>query len=353
MPPPVTGMTLLTERIIKRLQEAGPVTFLNWSPSAPGNKFRSRVERALRTIGCVCRLLMHGPVHDARLYLVASSRAGLLMTAILASVGRMLGYRLYLHHHTYYYIDRYDWRVAWINRTMGPQGTHIVHTAEMAEDFRVQYPSQSRFKYVLPSVFALPLGRPRDIVAAPFRLGHMGNLMMEKGLDLVIESFRNLRKQGRDVRLVLGGPFQTAEAERLVRRTIQEHPQDVEYQGPVYGEAKGRYFQAIDCFLFPSRSESWGIVLNEAMAAGVPGIAFARGCTATLVGNAGAGLIVENGADFVGEACRQITTWIDSAEEYRKASCAAIQRADELNRRGKTELDRFAEIMFAPLPSSG
>jgi glycosyltransferase involved in cell wall biosynthesis len=351
LPPPVTGMTLLTEQVLRRLQSAGRVTFLNWSPGLPANRMRAKFKRFFRTLGCLLRLLRHGRVQHARLYIVCSSKAGLLMTGVLVNAGRWLGYRVYLHHHTYYYLDRHDWRMAWIDRSLGPHGVHIVHCPQMAGDFRATYPTQHRFEFLLPSVFALPVGQPRQSTAVPFRLGHLGNLMVDKGLDLALETACALYAKGRAVRLRLAGPCYTREARRMVQRALRENACLVEYVGPVYGQAKADFLGGIDCFLLPSRSESWGIVLNEAMAAAVPVIACRRGCSATLVGDR-AGLIVDHEARYVELAVKQIEAWIDHADEYRGASQAAVQQAEYLHQQGQLQLDQFAERMFEPLDAA-
>ncbi len=45
--------------------------------------------------------------------------------------------------------------------------------------------------------------------SGPFYLGHISNLQLAKGLDLVLDVFRELRAQARDgVRLILAGPDQ-------------------------------------------------------------------------------------------------------------------------------------------------
>jgi glycosyltransferase involved in cell wall biosynthesis len=348
LPPPVTGMTLLTERILERLRQTGPVTVCNWSPYRGAVGWRARASRFFRTIGCLLRLVRHGRVQNARLYLVCSSKAGLIMTGILVNVGRWLGYHVCLHHHTYYYIDRYDWRMAWIDRSLGPDGTHIVHCPQMADDFRRMYSTLRRFEYLLPGVFSLAVGQPRQSAASPFRLGHLGNLMIPKGLDLVLETVCALHKRGRSVQLRLAGPFHTQQAARMVEQALKENAALVEYDGAIYGQAKAEFYGAIDCFLLPSRSESWGIVLNEAMAAGAPVIACRRGCTATLVGD-GAGLIIDDESPFVELAVKKIERWMDNPDEYRAASLAAVTQANSLNEQGQQQLDQFAEQMFMPI----
>jgi glycosyltransferase involved in cell wall biosynthesis len=132
-------------------------------------------------------------------------------------------------------------------------------------------------------------------------------------------------------------------------RSLVEFPGKVCHLGPVYDDAKLEFFRSIDVLLFPTRyrEESWGIVLNEALAAGVPVITFDRGCTRTVVGER-AGLVVSRDRDFVEPAVRQIEQWIDYPDTYREASGAAVAQAEYLHREGQRQLDEFAQHMFAP-----
>ena len=351
LPPPVTGLAVLTEKVVDRMRQAGQVTTLNMSPGHIPNRLVFRTLRFLRTLACLGRLIARGRGRNTRLYIVANSKGGLLTTLALVNAGRLMGYPIYLHHHAYFYIDEYDWRMAQINRSLGDRGVHVVHCPQMADDFRKRYPSKLPFEYVLPSVFSLPLAAPRRSTRVPIQIGHMGNLSVAKGLDLVLETVQELKRSGRQIQLCLAGPFHTKEAKRIVERAEAEHPGLITYVGPVYGEAKAEYFRSIDCFLLASRSESWGIVLNEAMAAGVPVIACRRGCTETLVGD-GAGLVVKDSTQFVELAVRQMQTWMDDAAQYHTASSAAIQQAAMLEREGQEQLDAFAEHMVSPLSAS-
>ncbi len=347
VPPPVTGMTLFTAQVVDALREAGPTTFLNGSPGTQRRGLRFRTRRVTWAIGSISRLLAHGRVRNSRLYLAAnSSRGGLLLTGLVAAVATRLGHSVYLHHHSYAYIDGYDWRMAWIDRAMRPGGVHVVHAQQMIDDFRSRYPTSCGFATVYPSVVSIELGQAKTAAGAPFRLGHLSNLMRAKGLDLVLETFDRLRSAGRDVRLQLAGPFHTPEAKTLVEQAIARHGDSIQYEGPLYGADKQQFFNRIDAFLFPSRSESWGIVLHEAMAAGVPVIASDRGCTRTAVGER-AGLVVAGDGDYVSLAVPQIERWIDDGDLYAATSRAAIDQACYLHEEGRRTLALFVDEMFA------
>jgi glycosyltransferase involved in cell wall biosynthesis len=340
LPPPVTGMTLLTEKVVNGLREKTSVRVINWSAGDARPRFHTRIRRFLRAAKALATLIVHGRVRDGRAYVTANNKGGLLMTGLIVNAARRLGYSVFLHHHAYTYIDHFDNKMAWIVRSMGPDGVHVVHCSQMVEDFRATYPESGDFEFVFPSIVSSPLELPRQRVREPFQLGFLSNLSVEKGLDLVLEAFRVLHERGRNVRLCLAGPANTDEAQRLVDDAVKKYDGRVMHVGAVYGGRKVEFYKSIDAFVFPTKTESWGIVLNEAMAAGVPVISTDRGSIRTLVGN-GAGLIVKDAARFVDEAVRQVENWIDSPQVYSAASQAAVQQADYLHREATVQLERL------------
>ena len=338
-------MTMLTERVVRELEQVGPIIFCNWSAGTSRHGFGPWARRVTRMLLAVNRLVIHGRKLNSRLYITANSKGAIALTALLVYIGCLLGYRVYLHHHTYTYIDCRSRWMAWIDRRMKRQGVHIVHCRKMANDFRRQYESQCQFVTIHPSIVTFDVQRPRAAMHQPFRLGHLSNLSVAKGLDLVIRTFEALLSAGVEVQLRLAGPCLTREAEQLVSSVLVKYPDSVRHFGPIYNDDKKQYFADIDAFLFPTESESWGIVINEAIAAGVPVITFDRGCTQTVVGNE-AGIAIDPRADFVAAATEQVRRWIDDPDEYAMMSQAAIEQARRLHRKGRVQLDQFVEQIF-------
>jgi glycosyltransferase involved in cell wall biosynthesis len=79
-----------------------------------------------------------------------------------------------------------------------------------------------------------------------------------------------------------------------------------------------RYYAAADVFLFPSLEDEWGIVLNEAAAAGLP-LAASRfaAATAELVKHGDNGLIFD--PHEPGDISRTLSEIIDLPDSQRKA----------------------------------
>lgn len=115
-----------------------------------------------------------------------------------------------------------------------------------------------------------------------FIVGHLANNSREKGtIDLLLAAER-LWQRGVDLRVVLAGPempnflafwqdFGARHAQRVVRL------------GPLSEEQKRDFFAGIDVFALPSRSDSFGLVLLEAWANGVPNVAYRAGGIADVI----------------------------------------------------------------------
>ncbi len=91
------------------------------------------------------------------------------------------------------------------------------------------------------------------------------------------------------------------------------------------GPQKEQFFEEIDVFLFPSRNDIQGIVNLEALAAGVPVIAYGHCCTVEDIGDRG-GLSIPLGEDYLAKAIPQLQYWLGNAEALETASAAAQER---------------------------
>ncbi|SEI60410.1 Glycosyltransferase involved in cell wall bisynthesis [Allopseudospirillum japonicum] len=107
----------------------------------------------------------------------------------------------------------------------------------------------------------------------------VGRLAAEKNLDQVIETFQLIKAQHPDARLVLtgDGPLHS----HLMRKT-----QDIILPGTRTGIDLARHYASCDLFLFPSTTETFGNVILEAMASGLPVLSYDY---------AGAQLLIEQG----------------------------------------------------------
>ena len=113
---------------------------------------------------------------------------------------------------------------------------------------------------------ARPITRYRD---GTLNILFIGRFESRKGVMYVLKAHRQLRKRGYDCRLLLAG---AGPQEREVRRYIATRRlQGVELLGRITDEDKARYFATADVYVSPATGqESMGVVLLEALAAGLP-----------------------------------------------------------------------------------
>ncbi len=123
-------------------------------------------------------------------------------------------------------------------------------------------------------------------------VGHLANLSKEKGsIDLVRAALRNWGN-GSHFHLLLAGP----EMPNFERFWKTERPQGpIRRLGVLSPEQKRDFFAGIDLFALPSRSDSFGLVLLEAWANGVPNLAYRAGGIADVIRHGQDGLLVPCG----------------------------------------------------------
>ena len=100
----------------------------------------------------------------------------------------------------------------------------------------------------------------------------VGNLIEGKGMDVTIKAFATLRKNNKNVKLIIiGDGPEKDHLTKLVK--VCEVEDAVFFKGRLTREQIKNEFSSSDCFILLSRSETFGVVYIEAMAAGLPVIA--------------------------------------------------------------------------------
>jgi len=145
-----------------------------------------------------------------------------------------------------------------------------------------------------------PSKADRDSSPEEIRVLYAGRLTREKGADLLAESFLRARAAEPRLRLLLagGGP---EEAE--LRARLGEH---ATFLGWLEGEDLARAYASADLFLFCSRTDTYGQVVLEAGASGLPVVAVGEGGPAALVENRHTGILCRPDADHLAGAVLQL-----------------------------------------------
>lgn len=136
----------------------------------------------------------------------------------------------------------------------------------MEECVHLEIPRRKLF--YMPNMTRLPAqSAQRSAFRRPVRIGTMGRFVEKKGIDILLQALGALQADGIafQARIGGGGALESALREQTQRLGIA--PQ-CEFVGWVAN--KQAFFESLDIFVLPSRHEPFGIVLIEAMAAGLP-----------------------------------------------------------------------------------
>ena len=341
-PPPLHGQSQTNDVLVAAIRQRAGVTVLDTSPRRLGRNAFYYARKIGRVISCLTVLAVTA---RARMpcFLSVSSRFGLWLDLCFVLIARSRGCRIFLHHHTYNYIDEQSRAMSILISAAGGSAVHIFACEIMRDQFVGRYRGASRSLICSLAMFgdlATETGRRRARINGPFSIGMLSNLTAQKGLHDFLAIIEACQEWNLPVGGVLAGPApEKIDREKIEKAEVRSGGR-LNYRGPVYGAAKNAFFEEIDAFLLPTRQESYGLVIIEALSRGIPVIAFSRGCIGSYL-TAPAGYAVPPDADFAKMALRRITAWINEPEKYLHASDEALLLCGELRRRSEAELARL------------
>lgn len=114
-------------------------------------------------------------------------------------------------------------------------------------------------------------------------VGHCGRLAPEKNTGYLVNVFSELLERLPQVQLLIVGDGPSRKAFEARMRQCSNASGRVHFTGYLTGEPLADAYAAMDLFAFSSRTETFGNVLLEAMASGLPVVALAEGGPADVV----------------------------------------------------------------------
>ncbi len=150
-----------------------------------------------------------------------------------------------------------------------------------------------------------------------FRFGFVGRLRAEKNVRLLADLEKKLLEKGKtNFKFLIVG-------EGNEREWLEKNMQFAEFTGFLDGEQLSIAYANMDVFVFPSETDAFGNVAQEANASGVPSIVTNQGGPKFIIKHNESGFIAEDFDDFV----KYSLELMDDAEKLAKMKLNARQNA--------------------------
>ena len=325
-PPPVHGMAAVNEAVRAQLEQMNiPLVGINIAAPSLDRSLSVRFARLPSVMSGILRFGIRARRGDT-LYMSMSGGFGQLYELLFLLLARLRGMRIYLHHHSYAYLDQRKALTLILVYVAGSGTTHIALSDGMAARLQCTYHQSKRIVAISNAVLLFKEAGasvvPHQTLA---KVGFFGNISEEKGVFEFLAVTEKLEEIGIPIQALLAGPFQDSKIERLVRQRLTRL-RSIDYVGPKYGANKDAFFHEIDVLLFPTRlNEAEPLTIHEAMMHGVPVIAYGQGAIGEIVSSACA-LVIDPAKDFVSHAVAQLQAWRESPQALQRASKAARER---------------------------
>jgi glycosyltransferase involved in cell wall biosynthesis len=151
---------------------------------------------------------------------------------------------------------------------------------------------------------------------------YVGRIAPEKNLDLAVRAFRAIEARHPGTKFVLVG-------DGPARKSLSAANPDFVFAGMRRGDDLARHYASGDIFLFPSLSETFGNVTLEALASGVPVVAYDYGAAREHMKASDVGACVEqNDADAFIAAAIALADNVPRRARLRENARAAVEGLD-------------------------
>ncbi len=179
----------------------------------------------------------------------------------------------------------------------------------------------------------------------------VSRLSLEKGFDFLAAAYDAALRQAQGrrgcpkFRLIVTGGNANSAIERRVHGYFAARGLDVHFTGTLTGEALATIYATADVFVFPSQTETFGQVIQEAMASGLSVVAQRKGGPADLVRPGVTGYLTRPGD--VEDFARRILDLVENADQRTRIGYTA--RAIAEKRSWDAVNTRIAAIMATAL----
>lgn len=338
-PPPTHGMAAINQALVERMiAKDWNVKKMDTMPPDMRVSFLSRLSRltVLLPFWISIITLKNPSIYIA--YLALSAGWGQVYDVVTVILCKILGIKCVFHHHSVAYLIKKKVTTSLLIDISGKNALHVVLCEYMKENLKQIYGCSNVL--LLSNVALAPLTNQLNERTGLKTIGFISNISREKGGWDFIKLAKTIHEKGWPITCKVAGPCY----DRILSQALQKaHKQGlIEWVGPVYNAKKIAFWNSIDLFVFPTQNEAEPLVVWEALASGVPVIAYKRGCIAAQLEQSGELIAVDS--NFVDSTINIINLWINSPDIYKGYVKNTIERRKDAHKNAEKQ---WGEFVFA------
>lgn len=344
-PPPVHGMAAANQAVYERLVAEG------WSiikiDTAPRTLSRSilarlgRISKMLRAWFFLIRFFLKKKNRKTVTYLTLSGGWGQVYDLITVFLCKVMGAHTVMHHHSFAYLDKYRKLSSFIFRIAGIDADHVVLCKNMREVLKKCYQVQNVI--VLSNVVLFPMDKQSKHKEDLRTIGFLSNITYEKGGGIIIKLAHAVEKRKMPLKVIVAGPCHDEKLTSELK--LAGNANILQWRGAVYGVDKTRFWEDIDAFIFPTLNEAEPLVLWEALSAGIPIIAYSRGCIEEQISDA-AGISVQVNNDFINDTLLILDSWLQNPDIYKATVISTRKYYSEIENQRVSSWKNFERLLL-------
>jgi glycosyltransferase involved in cell wall biosynthesis len=317
-PPPYGGQAIMIGRFVKSKLAGVNLVHVRMGFSSNMDEVgRVRFSKITHMLGLIARIIYHRFANRARILYyppAGPDRVPMFRDFIVLIATRWLFQRTIFHYHSGGISELYDelprWQ-QWFFRRAYFGADAAIRLAEMNPEDGKKL--EAKREFVIPNGIDDPFPDFVALQTLPtispqrkLRILFVGILRESKGVSVLIEACGKLVPRGVPFEVELMGQWNSSEFADSVRRRIQELNlnEHIRFLGLLTGDEKFAAYCRADVLCFPTffNNETFGVVLVEAMACGLPTVSTRWRAIPAVVDDGETGFLVEpHDADAVAD----------------------------------------------------
>lgn len=265
----LNGAKLVTKWFLREIESSGiPATVFD---SLPKRKKGYRTLRMILGLRAVVFLVVQRLRSEKNLYLPLAGGKYLAIQLLYVETAKLLGYRIYLHHHSYSYIVK---KSAISRKFFCFNSSNLVHiflTNKMQSDFENVYGTVQSC-WTLTNATAVQSFKRDSLIPDDsalkerVKLVHYGKLSSAKGSDVVLELYSKLLKADLRVSCLVVGVVDDNVVKDIILELKKDFPDNFTHLENYVNSELHQILFDCDYFLFPSKyvNEAAPLVVYEA-----------------------------------------------------------------------------------------